>query len=337
LGAYLVDRAVRNDSLQTPGQLMARLIDETSGRINPWRLDASARDAVGARFTNLYAAWRDSVGLAEDCRARATCIAADVQARGAWNAASPRFGADGTLRVVMDDVRRMPGLYALESDGSVRRVARRNSVDANAPLDATRTVYAEWDLTDPYSVRSDLYLGTGPARRRLSMDERIAAPDVHVGSGRIVAVQTEPGTTDLVLFDDVDAGRLRAGRWTAIGASRDGRAMARALRPRGGTVAGAPASSCSIPQDGNGSGSLLARQTAPIASRSWARPSGSLATRSSCSRATTRGCRGSIAATCGPVRTGWRGTRRPRCAPPMFLPMARASRHSNSAPTGGRS
>jgi hypothetical protein len=240
LGAYLVDRAVRNNDARTPGESMARLIDETSGRINPWRLDASAEAAVGTSFTALYAAWRDSVTRASDCRTGSTCIVNEAKSVGAWNAASPRFSADGTLRVVLDDVRRMPGLYELEPDGELRRVGRRNSVDANAPLDETRTVYAEWDRTDPYSVRSDLYLGTGRARRRLSVDERLASPDVHGESGRIVAVRTEPGTTDLVMRSDVD-GMSRAivrgtldRNWSDPRWSRSGRLIAASRWERGG-------------------------------------------------------------------------------------------------------
>lgn len=240
LGAYLVDHAVRHDSARTPGESMARLIEETSGRINPWRLDASAKAAVGMSFTDLYASWRDSVTRVSACTATNACQANEAKSVGAWNAASPRFGADGTLRVVLDDARRMPGLYELESDGPLRRIGRRNSVDANAPLDERRTVYAEWDRTDPYSVRSDLYLGTGRARRRLSFAERIATPDVHGESGRIVAVRTEPGTTDLVMLSDVDdvprtvvRGSLDR-NWSDPRWSRDGRLIAGSRWERGG-------------------------------------------------------------------------------------------------------
>lgn len=239
LGAYLVDHAVRYNSARTPGESMARLIEQTSGRINPWRLDASATAALGMSFTDLYAGWRDSVTRASACDVTA-CVANDARSVGAWNAASPRFGVDGALQVVLDDARRMPGLYALEPDGEVRRIGRRNSVDANAPLDARRTVYAEWDRTDPYSVRSDLYLGTARARRRLSIGERIASPDVHAESGRIVAVRTEPGTTELVLLADVD-GMPRAivrgtldRNWSDPRWSRDGRLIAASRWERGG-------------------------------------------------------------------------------------------------------
>ncbi len=240
LGAYLVDRAVRGDGASLPGERMARLIEETSGRINPWRLDASARDALGASFSAFYAAWRDSVTRVHACAPAGACVADTGLVGGAWNAASPRFGPDGALRVVFDDVRRMPGLYEVGPDGRVRRVGRRNSVGANAPLDASRAIYAEWDRTDPYSVRSDLYVGDGRRRRRLSVDQRLSSPDVHLESGRIVAVRTEPGTTDLVWLDDPNGmPRLLARgtldrNWSDPRWSRDGERIAASQWERGG-------------------------------------------------------------------------------------------------------
>lgn len=240
LGAYLVDHAMRAEGASSSGERMAGLLRETSGRINPWRLDASARAALGNSFSELYAAWRDSVTRAHACAPADSCLRERASAGGAWDAASPRFGPDGALRVVVDDVRRMPGLYEVASDGRLRRIARRNSVDANAPLDAARAVYAEWDRTDPYSVRSDLYVGDGPRRRRLSVDGRLAAPDVHLASGRIVAVRTDPGTTDLVWMDTSDALPRPLARgtldrnWGDPRWSRDGQRIAASEWVRGG-------------------------------------------------------------------------------------------------------
>ena len=257
LGSFLVDRAVRSNTAQTPGESMGRLIDRMSGNLIPWRLDAAARRAFGASFSAQYAQWRDSVHaagaevvaakraayLAEVsaiCGPLSACVtAAPVPGPVGWNVASPRFGPDGVLRFVSDDARRMPGLYELEG-GRAHRLARRNSVDANAPLDSTRVVYSEWDRTDPYSVRSDLYVGEGGARRRLSTDERLASPDVHVASGRVVALRTEPGTTDLVVFDDIDGTARVLARgtldrtWTDPRWSRDGEYIAASRWDRGG-------------------------------------------------------------------------------------------------------
>lgn len=241
LGASLVDRAVTADPSQAPGVRMARLVDRMSSRINPWRVNASAREALGASFTAHYAAWRDSVtGAGRGSDGFRT--PADLQRRTdhGWTAAFPRFGAGDALTYVADDARRNPGVYLLGDDGTRRRIARRNSVDANAPVSASGTVHAELDRTDPYSVRSDLYLGRGAARRRLSHEGRLAHPDAHAASGRIVAVRSLPGSTELVLLTAADgpARTLATGSldrtWTEPRWSRDGAWIAAARWDRGG-------------------------------------------------------------------------------------------------------
>jgi hypothetical protein len=245
LGASLVDRTVRRDPAVGPDVAMARLIDRMSGRLNPWRHDASAREAVGESFHAIYAEWRDSVTRAARAEARGSGDSASVRVRTAhgWQAAFPRFGPDGELLYVGDDAVQNPGLYEIEgAEGRVRR-ARRNSVDPNVPIGGGRTVHAELDRTDPYSVRSDLYVGRGERRTALSRDGRLAHPDAHVASGRIVAVQTLPGGTALVLL----SARERAPRvlaagsldrtWTSPRWSRDGTHIAAALWERGGRTA----------------------------------------------------------------------------------------------------
>jgi hypothetical protein len=241
LGASLVERAVTLDPAQGPDVAMARLVERMSSRINPWRVNASARDAVGSSFTSLYATWRDSLTRAAGDADRFR-TPTDLQVRTAhgWTAAFPRFGVGDELTYVADDATRNPGLYRLRDDGTRQRIARRNTVDANAPTSAAGTVHAELDRTDPYSVRSDLYLGRGSARVRLSADGRLAHPDAHLASGRIVAVRTVPGATELVLFAPGDrsvrsivAGSLDR-TWTEPRWSRDGERIAAARWDRGG-------------------------------------------------------------------------------------------------------
>lgn len=240
LGAFLVERALLHNATLGAPESMLRLIEQMSGRFLPWRHDANARDAVGASFTELYAVWRDSVRLTE---AAAVAGHTDVEVRTThgWTAAFPRFiGEADRLVYVADDQRQNPGLYLLEPDGRRTRVARRNSVDANAPSAARGTIYAELDRTDPYSVRSDLYRGTGFRRQRLTNGDRLAHPDFHEASGRIVAVRTVPGTTELVTMpaDDPYPVTLAPGSldrtWSEPRWSRDGSRIAAALWERGG-------------------------------------------------------------------------------------------------------
>lgn len=243
LGAFLMERALQHDPNLGAPESMHRLIERMSGRLLPWRHDANARDAVGASFTDLYGAWRDSVRRAESTRrgdaAELTGVA--VRTTHEWTAAFPRFvGESDQLAYVAYDQRQNPGLYVIEPDGRRKRVARRNSVDANAPLTARGSVYAELDLTDPYSVRSDLYRGSGFRRRRLTVGDRLAHPDFHEASGRIVAVRTVPGTTELVTMRADDpyptaiTQRSLDRTWTEPRWSRDGTRIAAAQWERGG-------------------------------------------------------------------------------------------------------
>lgn len=238
LGAYLVQRALRHDPSLGEAESAARLLERSSRRFNPWRHDASAREAVGASFSELYRTFTDS--LRQHLRAPES-LPADSRST-AWWMATPRFSPDGELLYVANNQRQMPGLYRLDDEGNPRRVGRRNSVDANSPLDARRSLYAELDRTDPYSVRSDLYLGSGRWRRRFTKEERLAHPDVDPASGRIVAVRTRPGTTELVLLRDgfdlprtIGAGSLDR-NWGEPRWSRDGTRIAAALWEFGGRM-----------------------------------------------------------------------------------------------------
>lgn len=240
LGASLVERALTHDPAQGSDVAMARLVERMSSRINPWRVNASAREAVGASFSSLYATWRDSLTRAAPDDGYGAPADLRVRTSHGWTAAFPRFGPGGALTYVADDAKQNPGLYRVGDDDRRTRVGRRNSVDANAPVAADGTVHAEWDRTDPYSLRSDLYLGRGAGRTRLTTEGRLAHPDVHAASGRIVAVRTLPGTTELVMLSaagrdlrPVAPGSLDR-TWSEPRWSRDGTRIAAARWDRGG-------------------------------------------------------------------------------------------------------
>jgi hypothetical protein len=224
----------------------ARLIRRMSERVNPWRLDASSREAVGESFTAIYALWRDSVmrTVAPPTAAMPAEPTAGAPARMLmapdWTVRFPRFLANGDLIAVIDDRRLTPGAVRVSPDGRVERVGRRNAVDAGAPTAEGTILRGELDFADPYSTQSDLYVGEGLGRRRLTRGARLAHPDVHQASGRIVAVRTAPGTTELVTLSMADptvtpfaAGSLDRS-WTEPRFSASGSHVAAALWERGG-------------------------------------------------------------------------------------------------------
>lgn len=224
------------------GRAMERFVESASARLLPWRHDANARAAFGRSFSDRWDRWRDSVtraatGLAPEAPGTRTLT------RHGWTARFPRFVSNEALVYVANDARQTTGTYRVTLDGARTRLGRRNSVDMNAPARDGRTVQGELDFADPYSTHSDLYLGSGRAHRRLTHGQRLAQPDLHVGSGRIVAVQTVPGSTSLVVqrpgndyLREIAPGTLDR-TWAEPRWSGDGALIAAARWERGGRTA----------------------------------------------------------------------------------------------------
>jgi WD40-like Beta Propeller Repeat len=224
------------------GAGMARFVEAASGRVLPWRHDANARAAFGQGFTERLAAWRDSVS-----RAGAGAIGGDAAARTltthGWTARFPRFLGDDALVYVANDARQVTGAYRVTLGGARTRLGRRNSIDVSSPLAGDGTVQGELDWTDPYSLRSELFGGNGMARRRITVDQRLSQPDVHRESARVLAVETVPGTTNIVVVrpqDDYIRTVVRGSldlTWSEPRWSPDGRLLAAARWERGGRTA----------------------------------------------------------------------------------------------------
>ena len=240
LGAMLVDRAAHSRPGVSPDSAMAALFTRMSRRINPWRIDRSAREAFGSSFTAMYAAWRDSLQSADPWPGDTATV---TRVPAGWTAAFPRYAADGPLRYVADNARQTPALCGVTDSGRCRRFGRRNSVDANTLLDDGAVVAAELDLTDPYTYRSELTWQRGRRHRWLSEGQRLAHPDADAATGRLVAVRTRVGTTDLVLLsvDDPYGRPLVEGtahaNWTEPRWSHDGTRIAAVRWEAGGRTA----------------------------------------------------------------------------------------------------
>lgn len=185
-------------------------VEAQSGRLWPWATEANARDAFGMSFGEYLAAWSDSVR-----RAGAGAFGGDVPAavdqrtltRHRFFAQFPRFVANDEIIYVANDLRSTAGLYRLslgDTDVDRARIARRNSLDVNAPAQGGNVIAGELEFIDPYTLRSSLYLDDGSllfGRRRITQGARVSSPDVHVASGRVAAIETLPGRTDVVILD----------------------------------------------------------------------------------------------------------------------------------------
>lgn len=229
--------------------LMRRYVEIASARMIPWRQNANARDAFGSSFTKRWQEWRDSVTRVEsgvrldEAGAGGAGAAPRALTTHKYTARFPRFVSAQELLYVAEDGRSTTGRYSLTLDGKRRRLGRQNALDASAPLAGGGTVQGELDYIGPYSIRSDLTRSGGEravAGVRRTKGERLSHPDVHRASGRIVAVQTVPGSTRLVMMDALGApiSELAAGslnvNWSEPRWSYDGTRVAAARWEDGG-------------------------------------------------------------------------------------------------------
>jgi hypothetical protein len=176
-------------------------VDASSRNLFPILIDAPARRAFGKGFTRLYAEWarslRDSAPTAREPMAQWR----ELTAEGAY-ASDPRWVDDSTLLFVGTSGRESYGLQRVRvrADGvERRRLARRHTESPQVLLPDGSILYSQLEFSDPYTMRSDLYLDRPRGGTvRFTRDARLSMPDARV-DGSIVAVQTVAGATRLAL------------------------------------------------------------------------------------------------------------------------------------------
>ena len=179
-----------------------RFVERSSGRLLPWSFERSAQAAFGTTFAAQWRQFADSATRAVQAAGQHARTRALTSAT--WVTRSPRLAPDGRLLFVASNGRDETALYELPPtlDGMPRRIARRNSLDANVALADGRIVFAQSDWDDLWRLRSDLWIRERDGREhRLTRGARVLAPDARVRDGAIVAVQVVPGSTRLVRVD----------------------------------------------------------------------------------------------------------------------------------------
>lgn len=209
----------------------------------PFLLDRQARRAFGSSFTSAWREWGDALartggsggsGRAPDTPGFRTLVGGEWQARG------PRWSNEGTLLAGLNPGRELPGAYRMTLDGQVVRIGRRNDAGPQVPLAGGGLLYAQLDFTDPFRLRSDLYIQRGGGEQRLTRGARLFRPDAR-GDGAIVAVQGMAGTTRLVRLASDGTGltpitaAVADTQWTEPRWSPDGARLA-AIRWRAGGI-----------------------------------------------------------------------------------------------------
>lgn len=192
------------------GDAVRRFVDEVALHPIPFRLNRASRKSFGLSFDSLYttfdfmrAEWRGEPAqdTAGDGRWR-------VVAKGGMYAESPRWVSNDSVIWSASNGRDVAGVYVADvrAGGEPRRLARRNALDVNVSMGGDSVLFAQTELRDPYTVRSDLWIGRGDSERRITDDARLTQPDLR-RDGAIIAVQLGATRTRLVRVDA--SGRAR--------------------------------------------------------------------------------------------------------------------------------
>jgi hypothetical protein len=179
-------------------ETIERFVDRSSGTLLPITLNRAARSAFGVSFSRAWREWRDSLSAGVPVADPPLERWRDLSHRGRL-AVYPRWRDSVSLVFSGYDWVSSPAAYIADTAGRVQRMngGRRNGSDVNAPTRGGATVFAQLELTDPYHVRSDLYVQRDRRQERLTRGARLSQPDARA-DGAIVAVRFEPATTQLV-------------------------------------------------------------------------------------------------------------------------------------------
>jgi len=216
-----------------------RLVRETARRPVPYLwLSGALRPVAGVSLAQAWTRWQGALVAAAPGEADRRSGSGAVLLRGLREAVSPRVSPDGREILLADDRGKDPVHLAVLERGSgrVRELSRLNGAPGVAWAATPGFVVSELDLTDPYTVRSDLWtVGADGAERRLTSGARLRDPDV-APDGAIVATELGDGTSELVVRDS--ALRALTPRepgvdWAQARFSPDGRTIA-AVRQRDG-------------------------------------------------------------------------------------------------------
>lgn len=175
--------------------------------------DGAAKRAYGQTFSRAWRQWQDSLrteytALADSLR-RVGLTEPEILLQEGRNTEGPRWSPDGRTIAYAHSTGREESATRLWSEDGVRVLDPRTTLGPSAWRADGSLVTAMTDAVDPYRYFSDLYIvRPNGDRDRLTHRARLMEPDVHRGTGRIVAVRGGGGTTVPVVMD-AEGGGMR--------------------------------------------------------------------------------------------------------------------------------
>ena len=237
--------------------VMERLVRETATAPLPYvMLDRALRRAAGLSFGRAWREWqsalvrgsevgdgsapRDSAPVRPSARPPVRS-SAGTPLRGLRSPVAPRVSPDGRrVLFVRDDGRDEARIAVLDrATGTIATLVRINGGLGLAWDTGGGVLASEYEFTDPYSIRADLFrVGARGGERRLTSGARLSAPDVGA-DGAVLAVHTDAGRSLLVRWSAGEVSVLRPAElgveWAGPRVSPDGRTLA-ATMAHGGNL-----------------------------------------------------------------------------------------------------
>lgn len=233
-GSLILDYLSRT---RGPGTI-PKFVDITSRAIFPLSLNAKAKKAFGISFENAFKDWSDSLIRTAPKESDPLPGWRELTHDGRY-VESPRWTSDSAIVYTAATGKEVPAAYSVDVDGKIRKLGRRNGLDANVPLANGDIVFAQPDYTDAFHYRTDLYRSHDGGDVQLTHGARLSNPDVR-RDGHIVAVQSTPGTSSIVRVSPngnritpITAGTAEI-QWGNPRWSSDGRSVAAIRVKRGG-------------------------------------------------------------------------------------------------------
>ncbi len=176
-------------------------------RLNPYRLNASAREVFGASLEEMHEGWlrateTEARALEAAIRTRGLAPEPERLTTGARLGLYPAFHPDdGRMAWVRSDGRTEMSVVLREGEGPDRVLRPLHQAAPLAWGPGGELWTTQPDFVDRYTIRSDLWrIDAAGRRHRVTRGMRVGGLDVHPGSGRIVAVLDVPGSNHLVIL-----------------------------------------------------------------------------------------------------------------------------------------
>ena len=189
-------------------QAIPDFVEAVSRQWIPYRINAAARDAMGASISESWSDWMAQVqeGARQDSerlRRQGRLTETEPVGTGRRQSLWPRVSPDGRLLAyARSDGRSDANITLVDlGTGAETKLIRTNGT-ATLAWAPEGIVFSQLDYLDPYRIRNDLYEVTLEGRvRRLTHDARVSHPTVSPDGSLTLAVQSDRGGNRIVRVD----------------------------------------------------------------------------------------------------------------------------------------